>query len=137
MTHEQRQLVRQTLDLVREDADAVALLLYGRLFELNSATRPLFHNDLVAQGRKLIDTLEAVAASLDRLEAIRPRLIELGRRHADYGVRPEYYETLISAMLWTFAQVLGPDFDARARDAWRAALTAVADVMKEGAAVPR
>jgi hypothetical protein len=43
----------------------------------------------------------------------------------------------IRPRLWTFAQAPGPDFDARARDAWREALTAVADVMREGAAVRR
>ena len=40
---------------------------------------------------------------------------------------------VITALLWAFGQALGPDFDAPARDAWRAALTEVAAVMQEGA----
>ena len=74
MTPAQRELVRQTLDRLRDEADPVTLLLYGKLFELDPSTRRLFHNDLMAQGRKLIDTLDAVAASLDRFESLRPRL---------------------------------------------------------------
>ena len=74
MTRDQRQLIRQSLDRLREEADPVTLLLYGKLFELDPSTRRLFHNDLVAQGRKLMDTLDAIASSLDRFESLRPRL---------------------------------------------------------------
>ena len=137
MTYAQRELVRQTLNQVRQDVEPVTLLLYGKLFELDPSVRPLFHNDLAAQGQKLIATLEAMAASLDRLDSIRHRLLELGRLHASYGVAPGHYETLVTALLWAFGQALGPDFDARAREAWRLALTSVTAVMQEGALVQK
>ena len=133
MTGEQRQLVRQSLDRLREESDPVTLLLYGKLFELDPSARRLFHNDIVAQGRKLMDTLDAIAGSLDRFESMRPRLIELGRVHASYGVLPAHYDTLVTALIWAFTQALGPDFDARTREAWRLALARVAAVMQEGA----
>ena len=114
----------------------MTLLLYGKLFELDPSARRLFHNDLVAQGGKLMDTLDAVASSLDRFESLRPRLARLGRLHASYGVQPADYDTLITALLWAFGQALGADFDARTREAWRLALAAVAAVMQEGAATP-
>jgi len=135
MTNAQRRLVRETLDQLRHEVEPVTLLLYGKLFELDPSTRPLFHNDLMAQGRKLIATLDAIAESLDDLESIRPRLRDLGRLHASYGIRATHYETLVMALLWAFGQALGPDFDARAREAWRLALSAVTAVMQEGALV--
>ena len=135
MTRDQRELIRQSLDRLSDEADPVTLLLYGKFFELDPSTRRLFHNDLAAQGRKLMDTLDAVASSLDRFESLRPRLLQLGRLHADYGVLPANYDTLITALLWAFGQALGPDFDARTREAWRLALDAVAAVMQEGAAI--
>lgn len=134
MTRDQSELVRQTLGRLREEAGPVSLLLYGKLFELDPSTRRLFHNDLAAQGRKLMDTLDAVAASLDRFESVRPRLAELGRLHAGYGVLPGHYDTVVKALLWAFAQALGADFDARTREAWHLALAAIAAVMQEGAA---
>jgi hemoglobin-like flavoprotein len=136
MTREQRQLVRQSLDRLREEIVPVSLLLYGKLFELDPSTRRLFHNDLAAQGHKLMDTLDAIAGSLDRFDSVRPRLTELGRLHASYGVLSAHYDTLIDALLWAFAQALGADFDARTRGAWRLALARVAVVMQEGAAEP-
>lgn len=35
MTPDQRELVRQSLDRLSEEADPVTLLLYGKLFELD------------------------------------------------------------------------------------------------------
>jgi len=136
MTPGQRELVRQSLDRLSEQADPVTLLLYGKLFELDPSVRGVFHNDLAAQGAKLMDTLDAVATSLDRFESLRPRLARLGRLHASYGVLPAHYDSLIAALLWAFGQALGADFDTRTREAWRLALAAVAEVMQEGAATP-
>ena len=77
MTPQQRQLVRHSFDAVRDLAGPVALLFYGRLFELDPSARRLFHIDLAVQARKIIDTLATVVESLDRFDSIRPRLAEL------------------------------------------------------------
>jgi hemoglobin-like flavoprotein len=136
MTPEQRRLVRQSFEVLREQGGPVSLLFYGRLFELDPSARRLFHNDLALQGRKLVDTLETVTQSLDRFDAIRPRLADLGRQHAGYGVRAEQYDTIVTALLWALGQALGADFDPLTRDAWNTALQAVTAAMKEGAHQP-
>ena len=69
MTHDQRELVSMSLDRLSEEADPVTLLLYGKLFELDPSVRRLFHNDLTAEGGKSMDTLDAVASSLDHFES--------------------------------------------------------------------
>src|SRR5262245_15780346 len=99
MTPEQRRLVRESFEVLRDQGGPVALLFYGRLFELDPAARRLFHNDLALQARKLVDTLDTIVQSLDRFDAIRPRLADLGRQHAGYGVRLEQYETVTTALL--------------------------------------
>jgi hemoglobin-like flavoprotein len=132
MTSEQRRLVRLSFDSLRDQSRAVVLLFYGRLFELDPSARELFHNDLAANGRKLMDTLGSVADSLDSFEATRAVLVELGRKHAGFGVRTDQYETVSSALTWTLGQVLGADFDARTREAWKLALAMVVAAMKEG-----
>jgi hemoglobin-like flavoprotein len=55
---------------------------------------------------------------------------ELGRQHAEYGVKPADYDTVMTAINWTFAHALGPDFDAAAREAWRVILTDISDIMR-------
>jgi hemoglobin-like flavoprotein len=134
MTAEQRRLVRQSFDTLRGQTRPVALLFYGKLFELDPSARSLFHNDLGLQAAKIMDTLDSLAESLDRFDSMRGRLADLGRKHAGYGVRPEQYETVSIALLWAMGQALGPDFDPATRAAWATVLAAVADTMKAGAA---
>ena len=136
MTPTQRRLVRQTVGSLRDQAGPVSLLFYGRLFELDPSARRLFHNDLELQGRKVIETLDWMAESLDRFDSMTARLAELGRQHEGYGVRPDQYESVIAALLWAIAQALGPDFDAATRDSWKLALSAVSEAMKGGAIGP-
>lgn len=130
MTPSECRLIRQTFPLLREYEVSLALLFYGKLFELDPGARKLFHNDLALQSQKLLDMLSSVVESLDNFETLRPRLTELGRKHAEYGVRPEQYETLTTALLWAFAQALGPDFDSPTREAWHHAIGTISKAMQ-------
>jgi len=136
MTADQRRLVRDSFDLLRGMTGPVALLFYGKLFELDPSARRLFHIDLELQGQKVMDMLSSVAESLDDFESMHVKLAELGRKHATYGVRPEQYEILSTALLWTLTQALGADFDARTSAAWKIALAAVNEAMKAAAREP-
>jgi hemoglobin-like flavoprotein len=136
LTANERRLVRESFEFVRTMADPVGLLFYGKLFELAPAVRPMFHNDLELQVHKLMGMLSSVVESLDNFESIRPQLEELGRKHASYGVRPEQYETLTRALLWTLGEALGADFDQRTSEAWKNALGAISEAMKSGAHQP-
>ena len=109
-------------------------MFYGKLFELDPASRRLFHNDLVLQGRKVVDMLASVVESLDDFQPMRARLADLGRQHANFGVRPEQYDTLTAALLWSIGQALGPSFDVPTREAWRLAISAICADMKAGIA---
>ena len=133
LTLEQRRCVRDSFDLLRDQAIPFGLLFYGKLFELDPAARQLFHVDLSVQVQKLMDMLTSVVESLDNFEGLHARLAELGRKHTEYGVRPEQYEILTEALLWSMAQALGPDFDSPTRETWRAALAFISAVMKSGA----
>ena len=128
-----RRRIRDTLHAVRDVSAPLSLLFYGKLFELDPSARRLFHNDIARQGQKLLDTLTALADSLDNFDVMRPRLVDLGRRHAEYGIRSAQYETMITAFLWALGHALGADFDDTTRDAWRVMLTEVSQVMQAGA----
>lgn len=72
---------------------------YGRLFELDPTTRPLFAStNMAEQGRKLMQTIDVVVAGLDNLDRIQPAVEDLGR-HVDYGVRDEHFENVGGALL--------------------------------------
>ena len=130
MTHEQKALIRESFDRVRDMAGPLALLFYGKLFELDRGARRLFHNDIRLQGLKLMDMLGSLIDALDRFDSMEGKLSDLGRRHAGFGVRPEQYDTLKTALLWRLAQALGPDFDEKTRAAWALLIESVNQTMK-------
>jgi nitric oxide dioxygenase len=133
LTAEQRRRVRDSFELLREYAAPLSLLFYGKLFELDPGARKLFHNDLALQGKKLMDMLSSVVESLDNFEKIRATVTELGRKHAEIGVRTDQYEVVTTALLWAIAQALGADFDPETREAWRLSIKSLTAAMQAGA----
>lgn len=134
MTQTQKQLVQSSFAKVLPIADTAAALFYGRLFELDPALRPLFKGDLTEQGKKLMQMIGLAVKGLDRWTQLAPVLGELARRHADYGVRPQDYDTVGAALLWTLAQGLGAAFTPEVEAAWRAVYTQLAETMQAAAA---
>jgi len=134
LTRLEKRLIRDSMPSIYELAAPIGLLFYGRLFDLNPALRPMFRGDLELQSRKLMEMLNTMVNNLDHFMVIIPTLKALGQRHAGYGVHPEHYDQVTAALLWAFGSALDAECDAEVKAAWRAALSAVAAVMKEGAA---
>lgn len=134
MTSRQKQLVRESFFTIRETAGPLSMLFFGRLFQLDPALRPMFHQDLRLQGRKLMDMLIAVVDSLDHFQELDAMLRALGQRHAGYGVRPEHYATVTTALLWALGQALDMEFYPEVRAAWLTVIDAISDRMQAGAA---
>src|SRR5215471_8666389 len=102
MTHEQKRLVENTWKQMAASADAAAALFYCRLFEIDPTTRQLFRaTDMVAQRKKLVQTLSFAIGGLDDLDALVSKVEDLGRRHAGYGVTDAQYDSVGAALLWT------------------------------------
>ena len=104
MTPEQKRLVRDTWKQLAPVADAAAGMFYHRLFEIDPTTRKLFRaTDMVAQRKKLLQTLAFAIGGLDNLDALVSKVEDLGRRHAGYGVTDAHYDSVGAALLWTLA----------------------------------
>jgi len=129
----QDQLIRDSFEVVHEMPEAIAMLFYGRLFNLDPSLRSMFKVDMRTQSKKLMDTLAAVVDSLEHFDRMRPALRELGRKHAvEYGVRAEHYQLVLEALLWAFAQALQPNFDVETKAAWKAVLEDISKEMLSG-----
>lgn len=138
LEREQKTIIRQTFDQVAPLAQVAAALFYSRLFELAPETKQLFRYPLgtvgmARQGAKLIETLQVAVDYLDHPEQLTPRIEELGRRHAGYGVTAGDYDTVGAALLWTLQQCLGNGFTAEVEAAWAALYAYLAAMMKRAA----
>jgi hemoglobin-like flavoprotein len=130
MTPEQIAIVQGTWASVVPIKETAAELFYGRLFELDPSLRALFKGDMKEQGRKLMAMVNVAVAGLDRLDTLVPAVKDLGRRHSGYGVKPEHYGTVATALLWTLEKGLGDAFTPAAKEAWTQTYTVLANTMQ-------
>jgi hemoglobin-like flavoprotein len=137
MTEEQKQLVRATFTQAERISDIIGLIFYQRLFELDPSLRPLFRNDIQEQSRKLMATLKLAVDALDQPGHMVGAIQALGRRHIQYGVNENHYETVTSALVWTFEHALGSDFPVSARLAWFEVFEWLTSIMKDAATEAR
>jgi hemoglobin-like flavoprotein len=144
LTHEDKQAIRRSWELVVPIAQAAADLFYKRLFELEPAYRELFPPDMAAQKQKLVAMLAFVVRSLDwdqrawrsavpADEDLFLVLLALGRRHVEvYRVPDRAYESVGAALLWTLETGLGEAFTPEVRAAWTRVYGLLSSTMKMG-----
>ena len=133
MTPDQIALVQESWQHVLPIRGTAAELFYTRLFSLDPALRPLFPDDMTEQRQKLMAMISTAVSGLDRVDTLVPAVQDLGRRHAAYGVKNEYYATVGAALLWTLEKGLEDAFTPDVKDAWTAAYTLLSSTMKDAA----
>lgn len=133
LSTEQKQLVKNSWQQIDPIAEQAAAMFYQRLFELNPEARKLFKVDIKTQGRRLMEMIGGAVSNLDTLEAVLPEIQASGVRHKAYGVKPEDYDTVAAALLWTLEKGLGDDFTDETRMAWVEVYTLVAQAMQDAA----
>ncbi len=131
MTEEQIDLVRTSFEKIGRLSEEAAVLFYARLFELDPKLRRLFKPDMGEQRLKLMQMLEAAVNGLGHLDELLPAVREMGARHAGYGVEDHQYETVGSALLYTFECALGAEYTAEMKEAWTAVYALLATTMKD------
>jgi len=135
MTPEQKRLVENTWKQMAASADAAAALFYCRLFEIDPSTRQLFRaTDMVAQRKKLVQTLSFAIGGLDDLDALVSKVEDLGRRHAGYGVTDAHYDSVGAALFWTLEQGLGQAWTPAVASAWTEVYGFLSGIMRKAAA---
>jgi len=127
------QALETSFDLVAARGDDLMDEFYGRLFEAAPAVKPLFADtDLPRQKAMLLGTLVLLRKSLRDLDAIVPKLRELGARHAAYGAEPEHYPVVGKVLIAAMASVAGAAWQPEHERAWSQAFAIVAGAMLEG-----
>lgn len=133
MMPNQIELVQSSFKLLGEDLEPAAMLFYDRLFQLDPSLRQMFRNTRQEQARTLAHVLKVVVNGLAHPQQILPAVEQLGRRHVNYGVRPQHYATVGAALLWTLQAGLGEQFTAEVRAAWANAYLFLSSTMQKSA----
>jgi phosphoribosyl 1,2-cyclic phosphodiesterase/hemoglobin-like flavoprotein len=99
--------LEQSFDLIAPRGEELVDEFYARLFVAAPALRPLFPADLKRQKSMLLATLVLLRKSLRDLDAIVPKLRELGARHVGYGAEPAHYPLVGAALISSMATIAG------------------------------
>lgn len=129
----QVQLVQRTFEQLRPQHEAVALMLYDRLFTMDPTASRLFHSDAQKQRLLVVSALSLLITHLDCPAILTPFVQGLGIRHAAYGVTRAQYTSLGEVLLWTLEQHLGADFTPEVQAAWQAVYGSLAQMMQDAA----
>jgi len=128
-------MLETSFDLVAPRGDELVETFYARLFATAPAVRPLFAGtDLARQRTMLLGALVLLRKSLRNLDAIVPKLREMGARHVAYGARAEHYPVVGEVLIASMAEIAGDAWRPEYATAWVAAYGIVANAMLEGAA---
>ncbi|RYY89797.1 MAG: hemin receptor [Chitinophagaceae bacterium] len=132
MNTRQIELVKESwLSVAAIDPVTVGGLFYNRLFELDPQLRPMFRAPIPEQSKKLLTMLHYVIKKLDTLDEIIDEVRKLAQRHVHYGTKPEHYNVVGSALIWTLEQGLGDAWTDELQEAWIAVYTVLAGAMIE------
>jgi hemoglobin-like flavoprotein len=122
-----------SFDQLAPRGDELMEVFYARLFAAAPAVRPLFPADMKHQKTMLLGALVLLRKSLRHLDAIVPKLQDLGARHVDYGARPEHYPVVGASLIGAMAELAGDSWKPEHELAWGAAFEIVAAAMLAGA----
>jgi hemoglobin-like flavoprotein len=119
LTPKQIQLVQRTWKIFQQiDPNLVGAIFYGKLFADHPPLRKLFPRQMETQHKKLVDMMSLIVTHIERPLFIAEAMKSSGRRHVDYGVKPEYYLYVGDAFLWMLEKGLGTDWNDEVREAW-------------------
>jgi hemoglobin-like flavoprotein len=89
-----------------------------------------------SQSRKLTAMITFLVHKLNNISEVKVDIVALGQRHVKYEVKPEYYQTVAVALLWTLEQGLGSQWTEEMKEAWTGLYTTLSGMMIEASRTP-
>jgi NAD(P)H-flavin reductase/hemoglobin-like flavoprotein len=126
-------LIKASLQAIDPIADTVVGHFYALLFMIDPALRDLFPVSMAAQRDRLLQALLHIGRNADDLSGLTPFLEQLGRDHRKYGVRPEHYQSVGTALMTALARYTREQWTAELAESWGEAYQIAATVMLQAA----
>lgn len=127
--------LEQSFKLVAPRSEELVDRFYAQLFSAHPQLRVMFPNDLRDQKMRLLSSIVRVVQNLRSLERIQPALVELGRRHAGYGVAAEHYPIVRGMLVAVMQDIAADKWVPEYTQAWTTAFDVVAEAMLQGHAL--
>ncbi|MEM6451118.1 MAG: globin family protein [Cyanobacteria bacterium P01_D01_bin.105] len=128
------ELLEQSFELVKPEADSLMDSFYNNLFTDYPAAKPLFtHTDMEKQKQQLKGAIVMVVSNLRNPDVLTKALKGLGARHVKYGALPEHYPLVGNSLLKALGQHAGSAWTPEVKGAWVDAYGVITELMLDGA----
>lgn len=132
MTNEQKQLVKDTVPILREHGVLLTTYFYNRMFEYNPELKNVFNmgnQQNSKQQTALAMVVLAYAEHIDDPSVLFPVVNNIGHKHTSLDIRPEHYTIVGNHLIASIQEVLGEAASPELVDAWTIAYNELALLM--------
>lgn len=132
MTTAQKELVKATVPVLKENGVLLTAHFYKRMFTHNPELKHMFNMGNQQNQKQQTALAMAVLAYAEHIEnpsVLLPVLDSIGQKHTSLSIRPEHYNIVGHHLLNSIAEVLGNAATPELLNAWKAAYLQLAELM--------
>jgi hemoglobin-like flavoprotein len=91
---------------------------YDRLFDVHPSSRVQFKQNIIVQGKALVNMISACLSLLNKPTELVKVLENMAKMHTSRGVMAHQYGVVGECLLWTFDHCLGDEFTEDSKVGW-------------------
>ncbi|CAF3152384.1 unnamed protein product [Rotaria socialis] len=132
ITVEQKQIVKSTVSILRENGKEITSIFYKDLFMAHPELLSYFNQTdqaLNTQPFAFANALYFIADNIDRLEVLMPDLNTVAHKHRALTIQPEHYSIVGKCLIQAISKFLGDKATTSTLDAWTAAYYVIASIL--------
>lgn len=132
MTTAQKDLIKATVQVLKEHGVLLTTHFYKRMFEYNPELKNVFNMGNQQNGKQQTALAMAVLAYAENIEdpsVLFPVVNSIGHKHTSLNIRPEHYLIVGKHLIASIAEVLGEGATPEILEAWTLAYRQLADLM--------
>ncbi|MDF2193216.1 NO-inducible flavohemoprotein [Paraflavitalea sp. CAU 1676] len=132
MTNAQKELIKATVPVLRENGVLLTSHFYKRMFSHNPELKHVFNMGNQQNNKQQTALAMAVLAYAEHIEdpsVLLPVINSIGQKHTSLDIRPEHYQIVGNHLLAAIGEVLGEGATPDLLDAWEAAYAQLARIM--------
>lgn len=132
MTDKQKQLVKDTVPILREHGVLLTTHFYKRMFQHNPELKNIFNMGNQQNSKQQAALAMAVLAYAEHIEdpsVLLPVINNIGHKHTSLDIRPEHYSIVGKHLIASIEEVLGATASPELLDAWAVAYNQLASLM--------
>ncbi|KAL3699689.1 hypothetical protein R1sor_017711 [Riccia sorocarpa] len=146
-TPEQSQLVTESWQMLKDNAAQHSFTFFSKIFEIAPPAKQLFSFlrenpdaplDKIPKLKahalnvwKLTGDSAVMLGKVGAIDALHPKLKELGKKHVGYGVVTPHFQVVKTAFLETISSVLPEDWSSEKKEATKAAWSEAFDELAQ------